>query len=257
MVKKHIRTIASMCSMLVVTGAHLCFGQFYWKKEYVGGVTHHLSDIKPTSDSNFLLLCDSYSRDGGSTTFLISVIADQYASKNKLFSYKIPTGRVDTLNFAYVPLKVPSGMTVSAGGTVSWKPETDSIYTDHAEFLVKDDMGRKDTLTFNIFVNDDLKKLVSSKYRQINNASSKKFEITLVSFPGSVRFSIPPFSVAIDIYDVTGRNVDRIVTGQSSSGSSFSWPGNVSSCTKFPVGRYLAKVVMGKNSVVKSFVLVR
>ncbi len=44
-------------------------------------------------------------------------------------------------------------MTVSLGGAISWTPTTDSAYMDHAEFIVADDQGAKDTVTFNIFVN--------------------------------------------------------------------------------------------------------
>jgi hypothetical protein len=232
-------------------------GDTIWTKIFGGTKENFIqfNTIKSTKDSNFLLL--GYASSDISYGFVVSIIADQYAYKNTLFTYKIPTYGIDTLNFGYVPLKVPSGMTVSAGGTVTWTPKTDSVYMDHAEFLVFNDMGRKDTLTFNIFVNSNHQKPVSAKPLQISKSTSVPFEITVNSFPGYVKFSLPPTTGSLCIYDIRGRIVDKITPAASSCGTSFFWPDDQSGSSKIHAGKYFVKATAGKNSMVKSFVLVR
>jgi hypothetical protein len=124
-----------------------------WTRTYKLNVGGGLEFIFPTSDGNFIL--GTYNNFFWTPDVLvICIIADQRAHKDSLFTYKIPTYGEDTLNFGYTPLKIPSGMTVSPGGSISWTPKTDSVYLEHVEFLVVNDSGRKDTLTFNIFVNN-------------------------------------------------------------------------------------------------------
>lgn len=225
-------------------------GDTIWTRTYSGEASSGFITIQPTKDSNFLI--------GGIGIFSITcIIADQYAYKNTPFIYKIPTYSTDTLNFGYAPLKVPSGMTVSAGGTVSWTPKTDSVYMDHAEFLVLNDMGHKDTLTFNIFVNSDYHTPVSQRPSQTNKNVTIPFDISATSFPGNIKFYLPPTASSLYIYDITGRIVDKITPSTSNNGTCITWPGDQSSCSKIHAGKYFVKAMVGKNSVVKTFVLVK
>jgi hypothetical protein len=88
----------------------------------------------------------------GQDILFTGIIDDQYARKGSLFRFKIPVSG-NPFQYSYRSLDVPPGMNVSDGGTISWIPQTDSSYMENAEFLVTDDSGNKDTLTFNIFVN--------------------------------------------------------------------------------------------------------
>jgi hypothetical protein len=148
-------------------------------------------------------------------------------------------------------------MTVSTGGTVSWTPTTDSVYMDHAEYLVVNDAGRKDTLTFNIFVNSDYHAPASIKPSRITKSPSKPFEIISTTFSNKIKFSLPSSVTSICIYDINGRIVDRIAPIVSTSGASAVWPCNGAGNGKIPTGKYFAKVSDGRKSAVKSVLYVR
>jgi hypothetical protein len=233
-------------------------GNTFWTKTCGDIGRSRYSAVQPSSDGNFLIVgyTDS-STEGNFNPFILCLIADQYAYKDSLFTFKIPTYDVDSLNCGYSPINVPSGMTVSTGGTVSWTPKTDSVYMDHAEFLVINDVGRKDTLSFNIFVNSDYHAPVLKKPARINTTSSKPFEIIATSLSGKVKFSLPSSTSSLSIYDITGRMVDRIVPVISGSVVYAVWPNDPSRCSQFHVGKYFAKATGGKNSAVEPFLLVR
>jgi hypothetical protein len=117
------------------------------------------------------------------------MVEDQYANKNSPFSYKIPTRGLDSLNCGYQPLKVPSGMTVSAGGTVSWIPQTESSYLENAKFVIVDDQGRKDTLSLNIFVNmKNQPSHIGVTHRVSKDKVSDVFTVTSHLERGNVQF---------------------------------------------------------------------
>jgi len=65
-------------------------------------------------------------------------------------------------------------MTVSPGGTISWTPATDSVYTEHVEYLVVNDDGRKDTLTFNMFVQFGLRAPPNAKPSPVKKSGAKR-----------------------------------------------------------------------------------
>jgi hypothetical protein len=231
-----------------------CNGDTIWTKTFSSAPSDYFNKLVPTADGNFLILSNSYSFDSGNYNGLIlCLIADQYAYKNSLFTFKIPTYDVDSLNCGYSPIKVPSGMTVSTGGTVSWTPKTDSVYMDHAEFLVINDAGRKDTLSFNIFVNSDYHAPVIKKPSQTLKTASKPFGIITTSLSGKVKFSLPSSASSLCIYDITGRMVDRIVPIISGSGAYAVWPGDPSNRSRIHPGKYFAKALMGKSCAVKAF----
>lgn len=225
-------------------------GDTIWTKT-VGktGITDFRA-IKSTSDGNFLVA-------GAGNTSVLFLISDQYAYKNSKFTYKIPVYSNDTLNFGYAPLKVPSEMKVSPGGTVSWTPNTDSVYMEHAEFLVFNDIGRKDTLTFNIFVNSDYKTQILPRTITTSKTVAMPFDITIKSSSGYVKFYLPSGAGTLNIYDIKGRIVDKITPAESSSRTGISWPGDRPNRSAIQTGKYLVKASMGNMSTAKMFTLIK
>ncbi len=235
-------------------------GDAVWKK-VIGGSPNrdYPTTIIPTDDGDFLLGGKSFFPDAGNDdALLVRIIADRYARKDSLFTYKIPTYGIDTPNVGFSPLKTPSGMTVSAGGIVSWTPQTDSAYMERVEFLVVNDVGRKDTLTFNIFINTNHQTIPSSiGPSRKNKTELKQSEIVTTSLSGKVAFALPASAASLRIYDVNGRTVDKITPIASGSGANAVRPGTSTGCARVPSGKYFAKVNIGKNYVVKPFLLVR
>jgi hypothetical protein len=138
-------------------------------------------------------------------------------------------------------------MIVSTGGTISWTPKTDSVYMDHAEFLVADDYGKKDTLTFNIFVNSSYhpNKIVNPASHATNPALNG-ISVRLLSTK-EVRFSLPGSTSSLRIYDVRGQLLENIPV----KGGQAAWQ------SKRAAGRYFAKAIVEKKEVVKGFTVVR
>jgi hypothetical protein len=199
-----------------------------------------------TKDGYMLSATTVETPENGTDIRISCAIADRYAYKNTPFRFKIPVSG-DSLNYGYTPLKTPSGMTVSLGGTISWTPTTDSSYMDHVEFLVSDDMGKKDTLTFNIFVNSKdhpitVANLVSRKASQslndltIRQVSSKE-----------VFFSLPCGTKSLSIYNIHGQLLENI----SVKGNQASW------LPKHAAGRYFAKAILEKRETIKPFMLLK
>jgi hypothetical protein len=218
-------------------------GDTVWTEAYTGA--EYIGDITPTSDGNFIATGITYSALGD-LVCLFSIISDCYARNNALFTFKIPVSG-DSLNHGYTPLKVPSGMTVSPGGTISWTPATTAVYMEHVEFLVWDDLGAKDTLTFNIFVNskDQITKVINPASSLSRQSHQSGISISTFSFYTSFFLPVPTGSLAI--YDIHGRLVQNL----SITNNTATWRG------KIPAGRYFARMADGKKDVVKAFVLVR
>jgi hypothetical protein len=231
-------------------------GDTIWTRTFGGAGYEYLKTIIPTIDGNFLIGATTTSFGAGAN-WLICIIADQYAYKNALFTYKIPTYGEDTLNFGYTPLKVPSGMTVSSGGTISWTPTTDSVYMDHAEFQVVNDAERIDTLTFNVFVNSNYHANSSIKPSIFNKVASKPFKIDTKILKNKIKFSLPSSVTSLCICDINGRIIDKITPTISGSETYATWPSTMAGGTKFPTGKYFAKVSAGRITAVKPFLFCR
>jgi hypothetical protein len=217
-------------------------GDVIWKKAFNVGDCQPVA-ITNTPDGNYI--CMLGLRNGGNC-ILLSLIDDRYAYKGIPFAFKIPVSG-DSVSHGYTPLKVPSGMTVSMGGTISWIPKTDSVYLDHVEFLVSDDYGRKDTLTFNIFVNSSYHpiKTINPISRSVNSSLS---EITICPLSSKeVRFSLPTRTSSVQIYDVRGQLLENIPV----NGGQAIW------LAKRAAGRYFAKAIVEKKEMVKGFVLIK
>jgi hypothetical protein len=221
-------------------------GDTLWTRKYVE--TGDFRAIMPAGDGKFII--------AGSTKFpgiynfdvlVFSFIDNCYAYKNTPFTFKIPVYG-DSLNHGYTPLNVPSGMTVSLGGTISWTPKTDSIYMDHVEFLVSDDMGKKDTLTFNVFVNSSYhpSKVTDPLFLPRQSPLPNEISVRNIS-PEEVRFSLTAGSKSLAIYDVRGQLLEKI----SVFGNSATWR------PKHSAGRYFAKAIWENREAVKPFVLMR
>jgi hypothetical protein len=237
-------------------------GDTLWTKTLTGFSrsdynSENVRTFLPDKDGNFILMT-SMEKAGmcSISAWSICIIADKYAYKDSSFTYKIPAYSVDTLKCEYTPLIIPIGMTISPGGTISWTPTTDSVYREHAEFIVKNDTT-SDTLTFNIFVNSDYHaptKVISSR---ITNGVSKPIEAIVTYSSNKIKFSLPLTTTAICIYDINGRLVDKVKPTIPSSGTFAVWPRNGSYVGKIPTGKYFAKVSDGKNSIVKPFLFVQ
>jgi hypothetical protein len=197
--------------------------------------------VVPTRDKDFIVAGQS---DSGS--FFLSLIDDRYAKKDSLFTLKIPVG-ADSLDRTYSSVKIPSGMTISSGGTISWTPKTDSVYVDLVEMSVADKNGRKDTLTFNIIVNSKVypARTINPVSRSTNPDLN---DITIRSFSSKeVRFSLPGSTSSLRIYDVRGQLLENL----SVKGGQASWQ------SKRAAGRYFAKAILEKKEMVKGFTVVR
>jgi hypothetical protein len=222
-------------------------GDKLWTKTYGENGVYSVNDVKQTSDGNFIVTGAIISSvTGDRDIFILSLIDDRYAYKNSLFTFKIPVSG-DSLNHGYAPLKVPAGMTISMGGTISWTPTTDSSYMDHVEFLVSDDMGKKDTLTFNIFVNSkDHPITVANLVSSLVNPSKNDLTVHQLSSK-EVRFSLPAGTNSLSIYNIHGQLLENI----SITGNQATW------LPRHAAGRYFAKAIWEKREMVKGFVLMK
>jgi hypothetical protein len=199
-----------------------------------------------TKDGYMLSATTVETPENGTDISIGCAIADRYAYKNTPFRFKIPVSG-DSLNYGYTPLKVPTGMTVSIGGTISWTPTTDSSYMDHVEFLVSDDFGKKDTLTFNIFINS--KGHPSKVLNPTSNSKNQTHQsgISISTFSSSISFFLPVPTGSLAIYDIHGRLIEKL----SVSNNTAIWN------TKNAAGRYVARMMLGKSNVSKAFVVVK
>jgi hypothetical protein len=230
-------------------------GEMLWMKT-IGKNRGRVGPIVSCLDGNFLLYGDFIGTSSQPySSWIFCIIADQYAVKGSRFAYKIPIYGIDTMSFVYTALKIPAGMTVSPGGTISWIPQTDSSYLENVEYIVANKSGTKDTLSFILFVNYNPSS--PTKPSRITKNASKPFEIITTLSSIKIKFSLPSLVTSICIYDINGRIIDRITPEVSSSGASAVWPGNGSDVGKIPTGKYFAKVSDRNKSSVKSFIIVR
>jgi predicted Rdx family selenoprotein len=211
--------------------------------------------VAQTTQGDFVIaenLGVSSSSGGTSVGWLFCLVDDKYAYKGFSFTYKIPTYG-DSLKYTFAPKRVPYGMTVSSGGTISWTPITDSSYKEHDTFFVANQTGKLDTLAMNIIVNSEdvpnsvINPSISSK------SSSKPHGIVVTSYSSLVSFSLPVKSATLGIYDIHGRFVAKlpVVNGTAV------WRGTGRSDKAVSAGRYFARVAEGTQDLSRAFVLVR
>jgi hypothetical protein len=222
-------------------------GDTLWTKSYGGQGDDRASAVIAASEGSYIVAGYTNAVVAKYTdVFLMSFIDDRYARKDSLFTYKLPVGN-DSLNHGFWPLKVPAGMTVSLGGTLSWTPATDSSYTGHVEILVANDRGRQDTLTFNIFVNGNGRptRAVNPVSRAVGPSSH---DITVRRLSSKeVRFSLPAGASSLGIYDVRGQLLENI----SVRGNQATW------LPRHGAGRYFAKAIWESRESVRGFTVVK
>jgi len=180
-------------------------------------------NISPTADGNFIAM--AYTGVNSSLVFyynwIFSIIDDRYGYKNIPFIFKIPASS-DSLAYSYTPLKVPSGMIVSKGGTISWTPATDSVYMDHVEFAVSNGSSINDTLTFNIFVNSkDIPVKQPIPISSINRACLHISNMCNLSSESiKVSYSLPKAGdVTLRVYNLNGRLQSDLVNKYQAAGN--------------------------------------
>jgi hypothetical protein len=188
-------------------------GDTVWKMIF-GGASDDFIQYGFSTDQGYILVGYTMSSGSGKKDiWLVSIIPDQYACRDSLFTFKIPVSG-DSLNHGYAALNMLPGMTMSSGGTISWTPATDSVFMEHMAFVVLDDFGKRDTLTFNLFVNSKTPPVKTGK-QPARSMHSERNDITV--FPISsreVRFQLPMHSSTLGIYDLSGRLLENIpVTG--------------------------------------------
>jgi hypothetical protein len=227
------------------------WGDTIWTKTFGDRPGDAFQSIARTSNGDFLLLGRTDPVDtlyGG--TWLASIIDDRYAYKNQRFSFRIPVNGPDSLNFTYTPVCAPQGMTVSAGGTLTWTPAADSTYREHVIYVVGDQEGRNDTLNFYIVVNHDP---TSKRYR---NGSGIAAPLRISAVPSSkiVRFFFPSTITRVRIFDITGRVVGQPAPVVMRTGAYAVWPAGGNNVAP---GRYFASVSDGKTNRVIPFLYIR
>jgi hypothetical protein len=225
-----------------------------WKKKYpVLNLGYNGFDSKaiastPGGDFVIATVCSNYSPSGvgGSLGWLFYIVDDKYAYKNSSFTYKIPSAE-DSLNYTYTPLVVPSGMAISNGGTISWTPTTDSVYTEHIAVFVTDGQSKKDTLSFNINVNSLAVPINNHPQITYSGNPAKSTGISITSYSSRVMFTIPIKTSTLEIYDIKGHLAAKLPVENNTA----VWRGTNAA------GRYVVRVSDGKQRIVRPFVVVR
>jgi hypothetical protein len=187
-----------------------------------------------------------------SSHWVLCIIDDQYAKKDSLFTFRIPLGS-DSLSHTYTPLATPSGMQVSAGGTITWTPTTDSASKEHVEYVVAESKGGKDTLSFNLWVNGTIESATRPTTRKSQPYMSAHAKLNHLT--NGITFEIAPSTSAIDIYDTHGRLVQSLKP--SANAPRLVWNGTDLSGNAVAAGRYLARVKANQRENVLPVMLVR
>lgn len=217
-----------------------------WTKTYGPG-GDFACGIAPTPEGNFIATGIASSFGSGLwDVYLLSLIDDRYAYNNTPFTFTIP-GSDDSLQRTYTPVKTPSGMTVTKGGTISWTPRTDSVYTEHIVYSVTKGTAINDTLTFNIFVNSQYH---SNKTLNPISRSSNSSPNDLIIRPLSskeVNFSLPSGTSSLCVYDLRGQLLENLSVRNNQA----VW------LPKHGSGRYFAKAIYEKSETVKGFTIVK
>jgi Uncharacterized protein related to plant photosystem II stability/assembly factor len=123
-----------------------------------------------------------------------------YQGKPFSFTYT-PYG--DFPNYTY-QLTFPKDMSVNSGGTISWTPQTDSLYQQLVNLIVTNGQGRLDSIAFLINVNPDL-----APFTKIANTVSKKTMMLSISHFGKngIEIAFPGNAISAEVLDLNGRMV--------------------------------------------------
>jgi hypothetical protein len=228
-------------------------GDTIWTKKYpmgIGDFNFFLSTATSLTPEGDFIVATSCGRcrESGPCPYVgwfFYIVDDKYAHENSLFTFKIPSAE-DSLNYTYTPLAVPSGMAISKGGTISWTPTTDSVYTEHIAVFVTDGRSKKDTLSFNVNVNSLAVPINNNPQITSSGNPVKSTGISITSYSTRMVFTIPIKTSTLEIFDIKGHLVAKLPVENNSA----IWRGTNAA------GRYVARVSAGKRSVVRPFVVV-
>jgi hypothetical protein len=222
-------------------------GDALWEKHYGGLNGIVLTSIAPTPEGDFLFAV--LNRDSGG--FLTYIVDDRSAFDDSLFTFKIPCLDVDSLDYEFSPIDIPAGMSVSPGGTISWRPATDLVYMEQVKYLIVNDSGGHDTLCFSIFVNSDHPPAGTVKPATVSMNHPIPIDFSISVLPKKVKFTLPPSVSLVALYDITGRQLGRIKPTVSGSVAIAHWVKQV------PIGRYFVKAFIGRTCITKTFLVMK
>ena len=160
------------------------------------GNVYAMDFVTPTcgwiAGNNGIILKTSH----GPTMFIPKLSA--YQGKPFSFTYT-PYG--DPSSFTY-QLTFPKDMSISAGGVISWTPQTDSVYQQLVNLIVTDGQGMCDSIAFQIDVNPD--KEPFTKVAKIIATKSTGMAISHFGRNG-IEISFPGAASLAEVLDLNGR----------------------------------------------------
>jgi photosystem II stability/assembly factor-like uncharacterized protein len=160
------------------------------------GNVYAMDFVTPTcgwiAGNNGIILKTSH----GPTMFIPKLSA--YQGKPFSFTYT-PYG--DPSSFTY-QLTFPKDMSISAGGVISWTPQTDSVYQQLVNLIVTDGQGMCDSIAFQIDVNPD--KEPFTKVAKIIATKSTGMDISHFGRNG-IEISFPGAASLAEVLDLNGR----------------------------------------------------
>lgn len=138
-----------------------------------------------------------------------------YCSQSKPLSFHIGVETKDSLNYGYSLFEAPTEMTISPGGTVSWTPQTDSVYLQQVKCLKVDDQGSIDTLWFDIMVNGEFENDSISPDNSIIPANN---QIDVISNINSLSITTLDPIRTVNLLDLQGRQIKtRSIASETSN----------------------------------------
>lgn len=248
-------------------------GDTIWSRTYGGMDGDGVSRILKQHNGNFLLLGGTTSFygyiSGPSDLWLLCIPPDQYAYNNTLFSYKIVFSS-DSTAFLFEPLTVPDGMFISEGGTVTWTPQTDSVFALTPEFIVSNSQGYADTVSFVLWVNVTDGDYPDVPYKHISGKpeiykvpvreevflpdTRSSIRVSFIPSKSNIRIRVPFKEAEIEIYTIRGELVNCI---QSKGNNEILWNGRSFSGVPVSSGSYYIRVKAQGRESVKQAVFMR
>jgi flagellar hook assembly protein FlgD len=115
-----------------------------------------------------------------------------------------------------------------------------------------DDFGKRDTLSFNIFVNSNNHPTFIKPLTNLTTNKNRPFSIKETS-SSQIKFNLPSSASSLEIYDINGRCVQKLKPVDAQA----VWNGLNSAGRPVSSGRYFAKIKNGTSSRMAEFSIVR
>ncbi len=233
-------------------------GNCLWKKTIGNGFPNFGKEIVPLHNGSLLL-------NGGTaipnfkkgTAWLIMVLPDQYAFHNMPFTYQIPVASTPE-DFTYSPLSVPSGMSISPRGTISWQPAITTPHKEHIQLLVQNKTTKeKDTLSLNIYVNDTNHTTPLVDDSRHNALQTNTIQVNNNLHTKTLSISSSHVDLFVDIYTGHGSKIASL-RSKSSKGStaSISWDYS-KKASMISTGHYFLRIHSGGRVYNKSIIVMQ